>query len=517
MKTEDMIIVSVDDHVVEPPDLFERHLPAKYRDVAPKVIHKDDGTDVWQFLEFEVPNIGLNAVAGRPPEEYGIDPTSFDEIREGCFDIEKRILDMNANGVLGSLNFPSLPGFAGRLFAALDDKEAALALAQAYNDWHIDEWCGTQPGRFIPLAVPTIWDPETLAGEIHRVAKKGCHAVTFPENPEPLGLPSLHSDHWDPFWEACSDEGTIVCMHIGSSSKLVTTAADAPIDVMIVLQPMNIVQAAADLIHSPVFKKFPDVTVALSEGGIGWIPYFLERLDHSYSVHKAWTGADFGSKMPSEVFMEHVVLCFISDAVGAAHGPRHRRRPHHGRDRLPALGHDVAACARAAHERLRGHRSDRRRDRPHDAPQRDAASSRTTRSVTVRGNGARSARCGPRPSASTSSPTRRRSGRRPSARGRSRSPTCPPPRRPTLADDEAPRPLPPRDPRPLFVHWAIDSAVVFLLTVIVAVFLGASLITVAIASVVAGVFLAPWTRSLEARGLARRAERAADTTTSEPQ
>jgi len=86
-----------------------------------------------------------------------------------------------------------------------------------------------------------------------------------------------------------------------------------------------------------------------------------------------------------------------------------------------------------------------------------------------------------------------------------------------LAGDDAPRPLPPRDPRPLFVHWAIDSAVVFLLTVLVALFLGAALLTVAIASVVAGVFLAPWTRSLEARGLARRAERAADTTTSEPQ
>ena len=105
-------------------------------------------------------------------------------------------------------------------------------------------------------------------------------------------------------------------MHIGSSGKLVMTAPDAPIDVMIVLQPMNIVQCAADLIHSPVFKKFPDLTVALSEGGIGWIPYFLERLDHSYAVHKSWTGADFGSKMPSEVFLEHVVLCYISDAVG---------------------------------------------------------------------------------------------------------------------------------------------------------------------------------------------------------
>ncbi len=226
---------------------------------------------------------------------------------------------MNANGLLGSLNFPSLPGFAGRLFAAMDDKDAALALNQAYNDWHIEEWCGAAPGRFIPLAVPPIWDPQALAAEVHRVAKKGCHAITFPENPVPLGLPSLHDDHWDPVWKACSDEDTVVCMHIGSSSKLVVTAPDAPIDVMIALQPMNIVQAAADLIHSPVFKKFPDVTVALSEGGIGWIPYFLERLDHSYLIHKAWTGADFGSKLPSEVFMEHVILCFIEDEFGARH------------------------------------------------------------------------------------------------------------------------------------------------------------------------------------------------------
>ena len=150
MQLDDLIIVSVDDHVVEPPDMFERHLPAEYADVAPKLVHKDDGTDVWSFQGFEVPNIGLNAVAGRPKEEYGIDPTSFDEIRDGCFDVDKRILDMNANGVLGSLNFPSLPGFAGRLFASLEDKDTSVVLAQAYNDWHIDEWCGYAPERFIP-------------------------------------------------------------------------------------------------------------------------------------------------------------------------------------------------------------------------------------------------------------------------------------------------------------------------------------------------------------------------------
>ena len=121
MQLDDMIIVSVDDHIVEPPNMFDAHLPAKYQDIAPKLVRKDDGTDVWQFQAIEVPNIGLNAVAGRPKEEYGIDPTSFDEIRPGCYDPAMRLLDMNANGTLGSMNFPSLPGFAGRLFATLND------------------------------------------------------------------------------------------------------------------------------------------------------------------------------------------------------------------------------------------------------------------------------------------------------------------------------------------------------------------------------------------------------------
>ncbi len=319
MRPEDLILVSVDDHVVEPPDVFERHLPAKYRDIAPRVEHREDGTDAWKFLDFHIPNVGLNAVTGRPPEEYGMDPTSFDELRPGTYDVKQRVLDMSANGLLGSLNFPSLPGFAGRLFGQLDDKEAALAFCRAYNDWHIDEWCGYAPERFIPLAIPPIWDPEAIGDEVRRVAKKGCHAITFPENPVPLGLPSLHTDHWDPVWRACDDEGTVVCMHIGSSGKLAVTAPDAPIDVLINLQPMNIVQAAADVLFSPLITKFPGVTIALSEGGIGWIPYFLERIDHTYKVHKAWTFADFGGKLPSEVFMERMILCFIEDDFGARH------------------------------------------------------------------------------------------------------------------------------------------------------------------------------------------------------
>ena len=315
MDVDDLILVSVDDHVVEPPDMFDGHLSDRWKDVAPRVVHKDDGTDVWVYEGQELPNIGLNAVSGRPPEEYGIDPTSFAEMRPGCHDVDKRVEDMDANGVLGSMNFPSFPQFCGQLFARTEDKEQAEAMLRAYNDWHIDTWCGSHPGRFIPLALPALWDPELAADEIRRVAAKGCRAVTFSENPEKLGYPSFHNEHWDPLWRACCDEGVVVCLHIGSSSQLVITSVEAPINVMITLQPMNIVQAAADVLWSRVLQDFPDLRIALSEGGIGWIPYFLERVDYVYKHHRAWTGHDLGM-LPSELFSERFITCFIDDAFG---------------------------------------------------------------------------------------------------------------------------------------------------------------------------------------------------------
>ncbi|GAA3209804.1 amidohydrolase family protein [Actinocorallia longicatena] len=316
MDAADMIMISVDDHVVEPPDLFSGHLPARYMDAAPKVVKQKDGSDVWTFGGSIIPNIGLNAVAGRPKEEYGIEPTAFDEMRPGCYDIDERVKDMNAGGILASMNFPSFPGFAGRLFAADPDKDLALAVLRAYNDWHIDEWAGRHPGRIIPMALPILWDAEECAREIRRVARKGCHSVTFTENPSTLGFPSFHNDYWDPLWRAASEENVVISIHLGSSGRLSVTSPDAPVDVMITLQPMNICQAAADLLWSRVIKNFPDVRFALSEGGTGWIPYFLDRVDRTYDMHRLWTGQDFGGRLPSEVFREHFLTCFISDPVG---------------------------------------------------------------------------------------------------------------------------------------------------------------------------------------------------------
>ncbi|WP_405735423.1 amidohydrolase [Streptomyces sp. NBC_01537] len=315
MHKDDLILISVDDHIIEPPDMFVNHLPERYKADAPRLVHQDDGTDTWTFRQTVIKTAALNAVAGRPKEEYGLEPQALDEIRPGCYDVNERVADMNAGGILAQMNFPSFPGFAARLFAT-DDPDFSLALVRAYNDWHIDEWCGAHPGRFIPMAIPAIWDPELCAAEVRRVSAKGCHSLTFTENPAVLGYPSFHDPYWNPLWKALSDTGTVMSVHIGSSGKLAIPAVDSPPDVMITLQPMNIVSAAADLLWSQPVKDYPDLKIALSEGGTGWIPYFLDRVDRTFEMHSAWTLQDFGGKLPSEVFREHFLTCFISDPMG---------------------------------------------------------------------------------------------------------------------------------------------------------------------------------------------------------
>jgi len=315
MNKDDMILISVDDHIVEPPDMFTNHLPAKYLADAPRLVHNPDGSDTWQFRDVVIPNVALNAVAGRPKDEYGLEPQGLDEIRPGCWQVDERIKDMNAGGIFASICFPSFPGFAGRLFAT-EDHDFSVALLQAYNDWHVEEWCGAYPARFIPMCLPVIWDADACAAEVRRNAKRGVHALTFTENPAAMGYPSFHDDYWTPLWKALVDTDTVMNVHIGSSGRLATTAPDAPMDVMITLQPMNIVQAAADLLWSAPIKKYPGLKIALSEGGTGWIPYFLERADRTFEMHSTWTHQDFGGKLPSEVFREHFLTCFISDHVG---------------------------------------------------------------------------------------------------------------------------------------------------------------------------------------------------------
>jgi len=316
MQLKDLVLVSVDDHVVEPPDMFDRHVPAAYRDKAPRVIRTAGGDDIWEYEGQLRPNVGLNAVAGRPPEEYGFEPTSFRQMRRGCYDVHERVRDMNANGVLASMCFGSFPSFCGLLWVRAKDKAAAHVMQRAYNDWHIDEWCAAYPGRFIALAQLPLWDIGLMADEVRRVARQGCHAVAFVENPTMIGLPSIHDRAWDPLWQACCDEQVVLAIHIGSVWQPAPPSGDSAPETLMAGVPVASLHTASDFVFSDVFRRFPALRIALSEGGIGWIPYFLERIDYLNERHGRWTRWQFRGERPSDVFRRHFLTCFIDDATG---------------------------------------------------------------------------------------------------------------------------------------------------------------------------------------------------------
>ena len=316
MKAEDLVIASVDDHIVEPPTMFDQHLGVQHRDIKPQVLKDKNGADFWLFEGRRAGNIGLNAVVGRMREEYGCEPISFDQMRKGAWDIDARIEDMNANGVLAALNFPSVVRFDGDLFHQFENKANALVLLRAYNDWHIDEWCGSYPGRNIPNALIPYWDIEETVKEVRRVVAKGCHAISFSDNPSLKGQPSIHDEHWAPLWKVCAENEVVINIHIGSGAQAPHASMASPIDAWIITMPISIVNSAADWLFLKALQTYPTLKISLSEGGIGWIPYFLERADFTYEHHRAWTYADFGKKKPSDVFREHFLTCFIDDQFG---------------------------------------------------------------------------------------------------------------------------------------------------------------------------------------------------------
>ncbi len=330
-------IVSVDDHVVEPPHVWERWLPAKHRDKAPRIERRGIGTmrhvgggtyeqtfdpdgpqaDCWVYEDLVYIHKRHVAAVGFDRDDMTMSPMTYDEMRPGCYDPKARVDDMELNWVEASLSFPSFPRFCGQTFQEAKDRELAEACVYAYNDWMVDEWCGDSGGRLIPLPIIPLWDAELAAAEVRRNASRGARAVCFSEIPAVLGLPSIHTRDWDPFFAACAETGTVVCMHIGSSSKMPATSADAPVAVAATLSFGNAMSSLTDFLFSGVLVRFPDLKLAYSEGQIGWIPYILERADDVWLEHRAWGGVrDIVPEPPSTYYYRQVFGCFFRDRHG---------------------------------------------------------------------------------------------------------------------------------------------------------------------------------------------------------
>jgi predicted TIM-barrel fold metal-dependent hydrolase len=326
------LVISVDDHVIEPPDMFEGRFPAKLADRAPRmVVH--EGVPGWLVEDRHLPNFGLNAVAGRPPEEWDDEPRQWDEMRKGCWDVDERIRDMDINGIYASVCFPSrVAGFGGARFSEIKDQELGLACVRAWNDWHIEEWAGKYPDRLIPLQVAWLNDAEVAAAEIRHNAERGFKVVTWLDNPTNLGRPSLLSGYWDPFLRACEETETVVSCHIGAGG-----AGQVPSAAMIEMMQLpgagkvmgaiatastltSGISAVVNWLYQGACTRFPDLKITLAESGAGWVPALLDRLDYmgghaGWAFSGAWADPDVS---PSEAMLRNFWFCAFDDHAAIA-------------------------------------------------------------------------------------------------------------------------------------------------------------------------------------------------------
>jgi predicted TIM-barrel fold metal-dependent hydrolase len=328
-------IVDVDAHLVEPPDIWTPRLPEKFREAGPHVEYHPAGSIVLQgagYIEapgtegpdvvwwnYEGTMTSLKrhiAASGFKPEEITLTATTYDEIRPGCYRVPDRLADMDINGVEAQLCFPNYPRFAGQIFLWGKDKELAELCIYAYNDWMVDEWCGSSGGRLLPLCIVPLWDAELAAAEIRRNAARGVRAVAFTEIPAYLGLPSIHTGYWDPFFRACEETSTIICLHIGSGTKTLQTSSDAPDAVPASLIFSNSAASLVDFLFSGVLVRYPNLKLLYAEAQIGWIPYTLERADDVWITHQWAGGQAHCPEPPSTYYYRQVYSCFFKDPIG---------------------------------------------------------------------------------------------------------------------------------------------------------------------------------------------------------
>jgi len=326
---DDMQMVSVDDHLIEKASVWLDRLPSKYLDDCPRIIETKEGdvsaqgrplppgSEIWTYEGARYPSLGLNAVAGLPSSDIlGFDPIRFDAMLPGCYDAAERVKDMDIDGVAVQTCFPNFPRFAGTRFHKSKDPELARLCVQAWNDYVLDEWCAVAPDRFIPLVLVPFWNIDETVAEIERTAAKGARTISFPENPVPMGLPSLHSPHWDPMFSALEAAEMPLSLHFGTSDSSVLNDPDAPLAVTITLLGLSSLTTMADLMFSPVFHKHPALKVVLAEGGIGWIPWLLERSEWTFSRHRFYQPDVNQEIHPTEIFRNNIFGCFIDDKFG---------------------------------------------------------------------------------------------------------------------------------------------------------------------------------------------------------
>lgn len=329
-------IISTDDHLVEPPDVWTKRVPAAIKDKVPH-IRDINGTPKWFVEDTQI--AGVNSNAGVAHQDFGKDGVSdsYENMRPGGYDPKARLAELDQDGVDASILFPNFGRFHGNPLESVPDLGIRLECIKAYNDWIVDEFCAADPERLIPLALIPPWDIELAKAESIRCAKKGHKGLVHGMAPDIFGYPGSWEHYWNPFWATAQDLDVPVVFHqisatmdraifqkgagvLGGVGQMHGSHRGAKIPgsmraANIVAHVSSLINPLAELLMGGVLERFPKMKVVLAEGGVSWLPYVLNQADYVGERQKYTDGSWELTMLPSDYWKRQCASGFWSDLI----------------------------------------------------------------------------------------------------------------------------------------------------------------------------------------------------------
>ena len=307
----DTPLVSINDHLVEPPGLWGGRADQPHIadvDGEERWIFGSESLSVRQLSVLDAHEPAAGSTAGRAERVRDMHPATFDPLA--------RVQAMDRDGVAVHTLLPHVIGFAGERLRFLPDAEARRRAVGRYNDFLLREFCSSAPDRLAGVAILPLFDLTEAPTELMRAARLGARAVSLPHAPRQLGLPPFGDEAWARTFAVAEDLGLPVLIHVGSSGAPPSILGMTSAGAALVQGGFDVANAMIDLMYAYVFVRHPRLAVVLVEGGIGWLPYVVDRIEFFARQRPEVWAPPSRSRAPTEIVRDQIHLSFIDDALG---------------------------------------------------------------------------------------------------------------------------------------------------------------------------------------------------------
>ena len=311
----DYRVISSDNHVFEPVDLWTSRSESKFKDRVPHIERLEEG-DWWFCDGHRIVDTGPGSQVGvrfEDPEKLSLE-TWIEDVRPGGYIPEEHVKDMDIDGIDVSIVYPTV----GLQLYIVPDGELLTSIFRTYNDW-IGEFCGAVPKRLKGIAMLNVDDVREGVKELERCAKMGFAGgmiTIYPPENRPYDLPE-----YEPLWAAAQDLGMPLSLHIGTNrltgGQFTNSDAMKPAFISNVDHWVRV--SLANIIFSGVFERYPKLQMGSVEMELSWVPHFLDRIDYTYTQRVPEFSQGYRFKqgaLPSDFFHSNVFLGFQEDALG---------------------------------------------------------------------------------------------------------------------------------------------------------------------------------------------------------